>query len=232
MSQYSPEPKVEPVCTPRTTFVGSVNSYIGSEGLVGAWLLFSGGGRTAWDCSGEENHGSISGARWTDEGITSWALDFTDDYVELPAFPTFSEFTAIIWSYHRSVNDGDTDTEFRLSEDNGIVLRDDGAGTEKVWIYDGGWTSVATSIANDTWNMWTERYDGATMTAFKNDASFGTYDTATYTGAGDGRRYIGCEEPGRNELNGLVGMVWLYDVSKSDAFISEVYEETRKIFGV
>jgi hypothetical protein len=52
------------------------------EGLVGHWTFNEGSGTTAYDYSGNNNHGTLSNPNWPQgEG---WALDFdgTDDYID------------------------------------------------------------------------------------------------------------------------------------------------------
>jgi hypothetical protein len=55
-----------------------------AENLVGYWPFNEGSGSTAYDNSGNGNHGTIYGATWVD-GISGYALSFdgTDDYVDL-----------------------------------------------------------------------------------------------------------------------------------------------------
>ena len=54
------------------------------DGLVGAWHFDEGEGTTAYDSSGNGNHGTIYGATWTTDGKFGKALSFdgTDDYVD------------------------------------------------------------------------------------------------------------------------------------------------------
>ena len=54
------------------------------DGLVGAWHFDEGQGNIAHDSSGNNNHGTIYGAKWVD-GKFGKALEFdgVDDYVEI-----------------------------------------------------------------------------------------------------------------------------------------------------
>ena len=49
-----------------------------SEGLVAYWAFNEGDGETAYDCSGNGNHGTVLGANWVD-GIAGGALSFDGD---------------------------------------------------------------------------------------------------------------------------------------------------------
>jgi len=236
MSWYNPKPPRNPLRLPRRVPKRTVPSYIGEPGLVGGWIFYNDTRGTLYDFSGEENHGDIAGAEWVD-GSWGWALDFpgTDQYVEIPTFSEFSEFTVIVWSKHRSVSDGDMDDIFNLRQNNGVILRDEGDGNMYAYIYDGSWHSFSESISNDTWNMWTARYDGSVFEGFKNEPpSFGSYSTDAYTGRGTDNHAIGAAEPdlGNEYLDGVVALCWLYDVAKPNSFIEEVFRKTRGIFKV
>lgn len=233
---YNPVPKFRQRVQPKVQPKAVVPSYIGEPGLVGNWLFYNGAGDVLHDFSGYENHGDIIGPKWVD-GSFGWGLDFdgVDDRVKLPTFPTFSEFTVIAWSKHRSVSDGDMNNIFNLRQNNGVILRDEGDGNMYAYIYDGTWTSFSESISNDTWNMWTARYDGSVFEGFKNEPpSFCSYSTDTYQGRGTDNHAIGAAEPhlGSEYLDGVVAFCWLYDVAKPNSFIDQVYQRTRGIFGV
>jgi len=81
---YDPEPKFQPRVQPRVQPKVAVPSYLKESGQVGNWLFYSGAGNRLFDFSGRGNHGKIHGAKWTDEGLASWALslDGEDDYVD------------------------------------------------------------------------------------------------------------------------------------------------------
>jgi len=66
------------------------------NGLVGHWSFDEGSGTTAHDSSGNNNHGTIHGASWTD-GKFGKAISFdgVDDYVEVPDSPSLKITDAI-----------------------------------------------------------------------------------------------------------------------------------------
>ncbi len=73
-------------------------------GLVGYWGLNEGTGNTAHDTSGYNNHGNIHGAKWNDEGISSYSLKFDGnwDYVtvddgDVLNFDDTNAFTLSVW---------------------------------------------------------------------------------------------------------------------------------------
>jgi len=73
-----------------------------NEGLVGYWSFNEGNGDTAYDYSGNGNHGIINGASWT-TGISGGALEFdgVDDYVYVGDQDTLEntdQLTISLWS--------------------------------------------------------------------------------------------------------------------------------------
>jgi hypothetical protein len=95
---------------------------IGS-GLVGYWSLDEGRDTTAHDPSGNNNHGTIDGASWTD-GKFGKALSFdgADDCVEIPLSPSLfitDEITITAWIYPLSLESSPDGLESRRG---GIVV--------------------------------------------------------------------------------------------------------------
>jgi len=238
---YSPQLRGKPKRLPRRLPLKTIPSGLGDEGIVGSWLMcYMRGGDHLHDFSPYENHGTLTSANadrpiWV-EGRWGWALDHdgVDDYVEIPTFSTFSEFTVIVWSKHRSVGDGDNDSDFTIRDNNGIIMRDEGDGSYSVYIYDGVWNSVSTDITNGVWNCWAARYDGSVFEGFKNGSSFGTYSTTAYRAVGADIHGIGARAPTSpgEFLNGVVAIVWLYDKAKTDTYIDLMFQRTRSLFGV
>jgi hypothetical protein len=77
-----------------------------TDGSVAYWSFNEGFGTTAHDSSGNDNHGTINGATWTD-GRLGRALDFdgTDDYVQVPDSDSLdiqNEITIAAWIKPRS----------------------------------------------------------------------------------------------------------------------------------
>jgi len=76
-------------------------------GLVGYWSFDEGAGTTAYDASGNNNHGTIYGAKWTGgapcpAGAScggGLSFDGVDDYVEVPLSPSlnFTQPITISW---------------------------------------------------------------------------------------------------------------------------------------
>lgn len=77
-----------------------IPEYIPQKNLVGFWPFFKRRG-TLLDYSGEGNDGTINGATWTwnpDKSKPVLSFDGSDDYVDLPNYPTLSSFTICYWA--------------------------------------------------------------------------------------------------------------------------------------
>jgi hypothetical protein len=98
--------------------VGALNGWFGgggkipedtfTRGLVAYWSFDEGSGNTAYDASGNGNHGTIYGAKWT-SGKSGGALSFdgVDDYVEITNSPTLqitSDLTIELWVKFNAFN--------------------------------------------------------------------------------------------------------------------------------
>lgn len=73
------------------------------QGLVAQWPLDEGGGTTAYDVSGNENHGIIYGSPSSVPGVSGSCYDFDgeDDYIEIPGVDDFyfanQSLTFVAW---------------------------------------------------------------------------------------------------------------------------------------
>jgi len=196
--------------------------------------MYRGAGDVVRDYSGENNHGEIHGAKWTDERSAAWALSFDGDYVDITTIPTFSAYTILCWSYHRSVGDGDLDVDIGLTQENHIVMRDDGGSSYEFMQHsaDGVWYTVATApIANDEWNLWGQTWDGATVTGWKNAEIVGSGDVATMETTKNGGDALGTYPAAAGQdLDGILGMVMFFGRVLSESEITDIYEETKPLY--
>lgn len=197
---------------------------IGKEGLVLDLLMNYTRGRDVYDHSDQKNHGTLNGPTWVD-GPFGWMLSYdgADDYVDVPPFSTFDEYTIMVLAKHRSVNDGDIDDSVSFRENNAIIIRDEGDGS--LYFYQksaGTWYSGSTSISNDVWNLWTQRWDGSTVTGWKNDTNPVSFSVGSIDTPGTGTA-LGCNVgPGTEYLDGDQALAMVFDVAKPDSFIIDV----------
>ncbi|MFW0862569.1 MAG: DUF2341 domain-containing protein [Candidatus Komeilibacteria bacterium] len=84
-----------------------------TPGPVGYWNFNEGFGTTAYDSTGYSNNGTVSGAVWSQNGVSSRALDFngTTDYVAInngQALNITGDMTVSAWAYFDVYNDKST----------------------------------------------------------------------------------------------------------------------------
>jgi len=87
-----------------------------TKGLVGYWSFDEGSGNIAYDASGNGNHGTIYGAKWSQGALapsksgafgTGLSFDGVDDYVEVPdsaSLDITKEVTVEAWIYPRKLD--------------------------------------------------------------------------------------------------------------------------------
>ena len=80
------------------------NLFISPLKPVGSWSFEEGGDTTAYDSSGNNNHGTLkNGPTWTDGQINkALSFDGTDDYVDINDFQLGGEITVEGWIYPKS----------------------------------------------------------------------------------------------------------------------------------
>jgi len=234
---YQPPPERLPIRLPRRTPKRTIPSYIGEPNLIACWLFNYTRGRDLYDHSPSKNHGTlVRNPEWR-SGSFGWGLYFdgTGPCVEVSALSgPMSEFTVIWWARHDSVSDGDVDNDFQFRLNNGLIAHDLGDGTEEFMLYDGAWNSISTTIENEAWVMWTMRYDGTDLEGIKNQPPSFDSVASGHTAQDSDCHAIGAAYPAfdTSYLDGMVALVWIYDVAKPDSFVERVFQETRGIFGV
>ena len=106
-----------------------------TSNTIAIWHFNEGSGTTAYDNSGENNHGVITEATYTDDNIMGKSLDFdgTNDKVTLPQlFRLIKDFTIVVWfkrasavNYRAAIGGAtkpDSDQEWAIGFDNATTL--------------------------------------------------------------------------------------------------------------
>jgi hypothetical protein len=143
------------------------------EGLVGHWTFNEGSGTTAYDYSGNNNHGTLSNPNWP-QG-QGWAMDFngTSDYVEVPhndSLNTPSTLTAMAWVYWNGNNSGRI---LQKDKQGSARLWEMGVFSSKfrmeLWHSDGSTTiQSADNIPLNEWMFLTMTFDGTDIKMYQN----------------------------------------------------------------
>jgi len=237
---FDPNPKIEPLEIPKRRPKRIVPSYIGESGQVLNLLMYRGAGDAVRDYSGQGNHGTIHGAKWTDEGIASWALSFDglDDYVNCGEVydPATGPLTVLFWirtttsgywecpiakapdfpfdgwsGWRFNLGADGTDSNFDLVEDTSNSRINGGA------INDGEWHHVV---------LW---WDGSTQKIYVDGA---VQASASWSGDVSNAYsvYIGATSNGEKYFNGAEGLVRMYSRALSDSEVKAHCEATKPLY--
>jgi len=134
-------------------------------GIVGLWHLDEGTGTTAYDSSGNVNHGTIYGAAiWTGSGKFDGALTFdgTDDYVDCGnVLDVGSKLTVEAWVKDTGSSTGNVVGKYEAMDKRWHIYVNSGADDKIYWNI-GGWTYATspTSAIGTAWHHLAMVYDG------------------------------------------------------------------------
>jgi len=241
---------------PRRMPIKAVPSYIGESGQVGNWLSYVGTGGKLYDFSGQGNHGTINGPKWVD-GPYGWALSFngTDDWVEILHDDSLSltgEFTLMAWAKFANAAGNNPDTfgtnffgeKGDHTTDNANYIwkwQDDGNALDFCY-NNGGWFDVYDSsgweYTSGVWYLLT-----VVVSEPNNEVRFYVNDSHKSTVSQDfdanplltNNKHLVLGQngnPNNEQFPGDATMWMAFDVAKDLAFISDVFNRTRAIFGV
>lgn len=211
-------------------------------GLVSYWNFGAGAGNKARDQK-DTNHGTISGATWTQKSNGIWTLDFDgdNDYVtiadsaSLDSIDSTQEITVAVWAYphtfDRDVLSPTLISKFHNNVDEAwqlFILFD--TGTPALTISDTAGAGSADSIlANNAipLNQWSHLagiYDGTNLEIYIN----GVLDNSKVAGngvrSGDADVSIGRAAGGNGSFNGLINEVVIYDAALTPETILKHYQ--------
>jgi hypothetical protein len=161
--------------------------------LVGYWPLNESSGSTAYDHSGNENHGAINdGGDSTVPGATgilgqnAYSFDGSNDYVDTGnKFDQFSEISVSVWVLHDSLGTLDDIRSFVANHDDntGIFMQTDGSGGIRIGVGDGSnWNYVDSGEkGSNTWYHCVLAYDGSEVKAYIDGVKYGSTSTGYST---------------------------------------------------
>ncbi len=210
------------------------NLFISPLKPVGSWSFEEGNGTTAYDSSGNNNHGTLSGGpTWTTGKVNgSLSFDGVDDYVGISDSPDFiinqQGFTYEAWikptSFSQTYNMfiGHYLPYFDVNSNRNLHMSMSAAGAQRsVW--------GATSLNANVWYHVAATYDNqGYMKVYLNgvkDGQAGPYLTPSNSSS---LLYIGKWYSGSSYLfTGLIDEVRVYNRSLSPEEIKRHYEESK-----
>jgi hypothetical protein len=213
--------------------------------LVGYWPLNESSGSTAYDHSGNENHGTINdGGDSTVPGASgilgqnAYNFDGSNDYVEIPDFAQLDadQFSRCLWfSPENNINGGEGRQDI-LSRSYGtyLLLNKDNNGTIGAWSYDDSGNSYAVKSNTNSWNSndWyfiTATYNGAELRIYVNGRLEGK-NIASFTKS-DRDKILRISRSGWHDgdyYSGKVSEVRIYDHALTPREVQYLYNVSKR----
>ncbi|WP_455391629.1 LamG-like jellyroll fold domain-containing protein, partial [[Eubacterium] cellulosolvens] len=193
------------------------------EGLIGWWKLDEGGGKYAYDSSGNGNFGTLkpdNNATWTvnytDNAQFGKALEFdgVDDTVQFSSLDTSDDntWTWEFWLYDKSTTAGTRRwliTTLVGFTPTTICIREQGG---EIALYTGTVNPITGGHTwKNKWNYYTLVCDGSNIILYENGASL--LSTSSFTSDPESGFYIGGTDSGEY-FNGIIDEVAIYDRAK------------------
>jgi len=242
---HEPQPASAPLEYPRRVPKRIVPSYIGDEGIVANWLFYyEKGGDHLHDFGPRDNHGTIYGAKWTDEYSASWVLTFDgdDDYADVtaPSPLDLAQFSILAWVKttvttldHQIIAQWDDANrlQFKANEsasgDLDFSITDGGGDSDRAnagdtGVNDGSWHLVAGVFDNGDFYLY---LDGSLIDSTLDTAVDGLalYSNTTLIG----------NVPGYAQYwDGEIGVIRIYNRALPESEIEDHYGATRVLYGV
>lgn len=208
--------------------------------LVGHWRFEEGSGSTAYDSSGQENDGTITGATYQDGKIEEYSLEFDGDgdYVTISHDASLHS-SSISFGLWLNINQFPmTDETFPISKGLEYSLVVDETGDWGYLLYSSGGghrydPTVGSALQTDTWFHLFITYDGSDVVGYKDgEEDFTVSLDAGLNDAGNNLwfGYRGQTPTSQEDFNGTIDEVQIYSSALSESEISELYEY-QKTFG-
>jgi len=238
--RYSPPPPDAPLVSPRRVPRAVAKSYIGYPNLALNLLMHRGAGGTVRDYSGNGNHGTIYGAKWSNRHLFSWALDFdgSDDWVNVgdsPSLQISDQITVIAWV---TVPDTTVDVWTRIITKKASWYASDGysfcyrPSTDEYGFLGSGntFSTVTANIADGKPHQAAAKADGGTVYLFTDGEFVGSGDVDPVTGASGVDLYVSSDPDRQHPWKGMIGDVYIVDGLPSDSEIKAFYENTKSLY--
>ena len=195
------------------------------------WLAINRGtGSTVYDIVNRDNSYSPNGASWDSSGVAANCLRFdgTDDFLPLPAFSTFNQFTFSLWVNVDSGALGSIKIAMRIENNNQIRIDKLSDDTIRGFFFDGSNNQFVSSstISADTWRHVAITWDGSTFKLYMD----GTEVDSTSTGSGMGQRGRPnslSDEFSDFEWGGRLDQFKVYRRALSQSEIQNIYENDQ-----
>lgn len=139
--------------------------------LIGYWPLNETSGSTAYDRSGQDNHGTLNGGVTQGAtgilGTSAYDFDGTDDLIDIPSRISSQAFTITAWINPDTTSGYDTVSRDWYSNNNHLMRLEGGQLRLYVQSTGGANYSALTSdtVSTNEWSLVVGRFDGSEVTA-------------------------------------------------------------------
>jgi hypothetical protein len=207
--------------------------------LEGHWPLTEDTGSTAYDYSGNENHGDVTGAGPVDTGTvtgpfgnSAYSFDGSDDEIIFSSYSTFSEATLSAWV--RPTGSNSEQAIISVDVNNNFYLRST-SGNWETFIFDGSSSHLATGnqIVYDEWIHLVADWDGSTLTLYENGVETASVSVSSM-GSGNRTNYLGNSANTNRRIEGQLSDARIYSRALSPQEVQALYQAGRRaeaVFG-
>lgn len=205
--------------------------------LIGYWPLNETSGSTAYDRSGQDNHGTLNGGVTQGTtgilGQTAYQFDGTDDYINVgPALdPGSSDFTISMWVKPSSFSSNND--LYATNENNSprYLCRIETDGTLRFYCGDGSTKADAngsTSLSTGTWYLLTFRRKGDKYDILLNASIDGSTSVSNGDISGGETEWIGANASDSKHTAGTITEVRIYNHALTKQEIQYLYQVSQK----
>lgn len=205
-----------------------------SSSLVGYWPFHEDSGSTAYDFSDGNNDGTINGATVDATGLlgtTSYSFDGSGDYVDIPAYSTFSAYTVSAWCYmptFSAISD-----LFVIRENQAFLGRTRSTTSGDQQITDGfevaqdlGSSSayVETTMPVGSWTHFVASWDGSTLVLYKNGSQVDSVSAGSMDSSINDVTEIGGRSSADRYWSGRIWDFRVYNTALSSSDVQTLYD--------
>jgi len=223
------------------TVLQNVTVTSGSENLIGLWRFEAGSGSTAFDSSGNNFNGSITGATYqnskggNDTGNFSLLFDGFNDKVEVPNVDILNitdEMSVMAWVFLNSSKQHDVvyklNSESAASEGYELFIS---GGEDLIFLVrrSGSYTRLKTDGTNkiplQQWTHVAATLNGSNITLYINGEQQPVQSSSRTLNSGSTNLFIGINNNNGADLDGGVDEVSIFNKTLNTSEVFEVFEE-------
>lgn len=211
---------------------GSITGRDITDGLVGHWKFDEGEGTTAYDASGNDNHGTLVNGPIRTDGKVGGALNFdgSNDYVEVDDNSIFAgdSVTISFWFKSTMTSSGSLVWKERIGSGGSYWIRMEPESNQiRVLFRDSSNNSANITTSqiynNGEWHYFVVTYNGSSGQIYVDNEEDGSTFDSIYSWDSDESLYIGAQWGTESFFNGQIDDVRIYNRALSPEEIQDLY---------